>query len=57
MEFFENEFNVQFVDSKPGKRALDIVVENEKKMNSPYNNPTYKSDYDKFLDLGGDDND
>ena len=30
MEFFENEFNVQFVDSKTGKRALDIVAENEK---------------------------
>ena len=56
MEFFEKEFNVQFIDNETGKRALDIVAENERN-NNPYSNPAYKSDYDKFLELGGGDND
>ena len=30
MEFFEKEFNVQFIDVKTGKRALEVVAEKEK---------------------------
>ena len=45
MEFFEKEYNVQFVDAKTGKRALDIVAEKEKRKSISFNN----SDYDKFL--------
>jgi len=55
MEFFEKEFNVQFIDSQSGRRALDIIAENEKGKDNPYNDPRYKSDYDKFLEEEGDD--
>ena len=46
MEFFERECNVVFIDQLTGKRALDIIAENEKQKDYPYNHPLYKSDYD-----------
>jgi hypothetical protein len=49
MEFFEKEFDVQFIDSLTGKKVLDIIAENEKKP-VPYGHPAYKSDYDRFLE-------
>jgi len=54
MELFEKEFNVKFIDTETQKRVLDIISENEKK-NNPYNDPAYKSDYDKFLEAEGTD--
>ena|GEM_PF-3581215 len=50
MEFFERECNVVFIDQVTGKRALDIIAENEKQKDYPYNHPLYKSDYEKFLE-------
>jgi hypothetical protein len=50
MEFFEKEYDVKFVDAKTGRNARDVVEEHEKIKNNPYNNPAYKSDYDRFLE-------
>ena len=53
MEFFERECNVQFIDQETGKRALDIIAEQEaiKKLRSN----DVQSDYDKFLAECGED--
>ena len=48
MEFFEREYGVTLIDSKTGKKALEIVAENEKSRSNPYNDPAYESDYDRF---------
>ena len=56
MEFFEKEYDVQFVDAQTGKRVWDIIAEKEKK-NVPYGDSAYKSDYDKFLELEDEGND
>ena len=52
MKFFEEEMGVEFIDSNTGKRALDVIGEREAK-NSKYNDPRYKSDYDRFLEGEG----
>ena len=53
MEFFEKQFNIQFIDVETGMKALDVVAEHEKK-NAPYGSPEYKSDYDRFIEENGD---
>jgi len=53
VEFFEKEYGVKFVDANTGKKVLDIMAEKENKHN-PYNDPSYKSDYDRFLEESGD---
>ena len=55
MEFFEKECNVQFIDQKTGRRALNIIAEEEaiKKLRSN----DVQSDYDRFLAECGDDDD
>jgi len=53
MEFFEKEYGVTFVDGKTGRKALEVVAENGKtRSNPPYNDPTYKSDYDRLEEEG-----
>ena len=49
MEFFEKEYGVHFVDAQTGE-ILDIKAEYVRRKNNPYNDPAYKSDYDKFLE-------
>jgi hypothetical protein len=56
MEFFEKECGVQFIDASTGKKALDIIAENEQRKSNLYNNPAYKSDYDIYLESGGEEN-
>lgn len=53
MEFFEKEFNVQFIDAQTGKKALDLITEDEKRKYNPYADPAYRSDYDDFLEKSG----
>jgi hypothetical protein len=48
MEFFETECGVEFVDVTTSKRALDIISEQAKP--NPFDDPQYKSDYDRFLE-------
>ena len=52
MEFFEKEYGVTFVDGKTGRKALDVVAENVKSRDNPFDDPAYKSDYDRFLEEG-----
>ena len=53
MEFFEKEYGVTFVDAQTGKKALDVITEKEQIRSNPYNDPAYKSDYDRFLEEQG----
>jgi len=54
MEFFEREYGVQFIDAKMGKRVQDIMPEKKFQKNIPIDHPAYRSDYDEFLESGGD---
>jgi hypothetical protein len=55
MEFFEREFNVKFVDAKTCRNAIDYIAEQDKIKNIAYHDPTYKSDYDLFLEISEND--
>ena len=57
IEFFEEEFNIEFVDQQTGERVLDIIAESDERDKNSYKNSAYKSDYDRFLESYEDDND